>query len=222
MPRVTISEPGKTPQPYRFKLERKVIKIGRGGDNDIIMECGSASTNHCVMERVEGGYVLRDMGSTNGIKQEDTLMQAIDLFDGMEVLVGDVPVKFQLSDDELEKLADEEFTTHQKKKLPPVSDDGNEQRSATTYSPRASHAHLSQPKVQESGGAFKTLFVFILVLAAIFAGMTLRHNMRTGDFLPAKLMGGEKAESKAAKKPEGDSPSDGDAASEPTDNSGME
>ena len=178
MPRVTISEPGKTPQPYRFKLEREVIKIGRASDNDIVIECGSASTNHCAMERVEGGYVLRDMGSTNGIKQDDTLMQVIDLFDGMEVLIGDVPFKFQLSDNEIEKLAEEEFTTHQKKKLPPVDDDAP-RPAASTSSPRASHSYRSQPTVQESGGPFKTLFVFILVIVAIFAGMTIRHNMRT-------------------------------------------
>ncbi|MCP5534697.1 MAG: FHA domain-containing protein [Akkermansiaceae bacterium] len=207
MPRVTISEPGKTPQPYRFKLERKVIKIGRGSDNDIVIECPSASTSHCVMERVEGGYVLRDMASTNGIKQDDTLMEVIDLFDGMEVLVGDVPVKFQLSDDELGKLAGEEFTTHQKKKLPRVRDeDAPEPSKASTSSPRASHAHRSQPTVQESGGAFKTLFVFILVLVAIFAGMTLRHNLRTGEFLPTKLMGGDK--DVPAQKKTSDSPAD--------------
>lgn len=172
-----------------------MIKIGRGSDNDIIIKCGSASTNHCVMERMEGGYVLRDMGSTNGIKQDDTLMEVIDLFDGMEVVVGDIPVKFQLSDDELEKLAEEEFTTHQKKKLPPVANnDEPESSQASTSSPRASHSHRPQPTVQQSGGAFKTLLLFILVLVAIFAGMTLRHNLRTGDFLPTKLMGGNKAE----------------------------
>ncbi len=105
MPRVTISEPGKTPQPYRFKLERKVIKIGRGNDNDIIINCGSASTNHCYMERVQGGYVIHDTASTNGIKVDDTLMDVVDLYDGMDILVGDVLTKFQLSDEELETLA---------------------------------------------------------------------------------------------------------------------
>ncbi|MBT8043892.1 MAG: FHA domain-containing protein, partial [Verrucomicrobiae bacterium] len=193
MPRVTISEPGKTPQPYRFKLGRKVIHIGRGSDNDIVVECGSASTKHCTMERVDGGYILRDRGSTNGIKQDDTLMEVIDLFDGMEVYIGDVPFKFQLSDEEIEHLADEEFTTHQKKKLPPPKQE-EEEHHPSTSSPRASHVNRSQPTVQESGGALKTLVVFLLVLVAIFAGMTIRHSMRTGDFLPTKLMGGTKSD----------------------------
>ncbi len=189
MPRVTISEPGKTPQPYRFKLERKIVQIGRGSDNDIVLECASASTHHCNMERVRGGYILRDKGSTNGIKLDDSLMEVIDLFDGMEVLVGDVPLKFQLTDDEIDTLAEESFKSHQRKKLPPSRDTDDElprRQPASTSSPRASHRH--QPTVQETGGILTTLFIFILMLVAVGAGFTLRHFKRTGDFLPAKLM----------------------------------
>jgi len=189
MPRVTISEPGKTPQPYRFKLEREAIHIGRGSDNDIIIECGSCSTQHCVMERVDGGYLIRDTGSTNGIKQDDTLMSIIDLFDGMEVLVGDVPLKFRLSDEEIETLSEEEFTTHQKKKLPPVHDGAIDEEGhhehASTSSPRASHAKHNSKPMNES---LKTLIVLVLMVVAIAVGMTIRHYKETGDILPAKLM----------------------------------
>jgi len=197
MPRVTISEPGKTPQPYRFKLERKVIKIGRGSDNDIVINCGSASTNHCYMERVQGGYVIHDTASTNGIKADDTLMDVIDLHDGMEILVGDVLTKFELSTEELDTLSSEEFTSQQKKKLPAVHEDADEDNEAkrskpSKSSPRSTHSHRSQPKVQESGGAFKTLLVLFMMLVAIAAGMTLRHLKETGDFLPSVLMNGGK------------------------------
>lgn len=189
MPRVTISEPGKTPQPYRFKLERELINIGRGSDNDIIIECGSCSTNHCVMQRVDGGYILKDTGSTNGIKQEDTMMSIIDLFDGMEVLVGDVPLKFRLSDEEIEILSEEEFSTYQKKKLPPVKDEDEvhdeHQDRPSTSSRRASHTHHVQKQGNET---LKTLLVLILMIVAICVGMTLRHYKETGDILPVKLM----------------------------------
>ena len=190
MPRVTISEPGKTPQPYRFKLERETIHIGRGSDNDIIIECGSCSTHHCVMQRVDGGYTLNDVGSTNGIKQEDTLMSVIDLFDGMDVFVGDVPLKFRLSDEEIETLSEEEFTTHQKKKLPPVRHDGEDHDEdhhdrPSTSSPRASHSNHPGKKVNET---LKTLVILVLMIVAICAGMTLRHFKETGDILPVKLI----------------------------------
>jgi len=189
MPRVTISEPGQTPQPYRFKLEREAIHIGRGSDNGIIIECGSCSTQHCVMERVDGGYILRDTGSTNGIKQDDTLMSIIDLFDGMEVLVGDIPLKFRLSDEEIETLSDEAYTTHQKKKLPPVDDDTLDEdehhEHASTSSPRASHTKHSSKPMNES---LKTLIVLVLMVVAIAVGMSIRHYKETGDILPVKLM----------------------------------
>jgi predicted component of type VI protein secretion system len=189
MPRVTISEPGKTPQPYRFKLERKIINIGRGSDNDIILECGSCSTHHCVMQRIEGGYILKDAGSTNGIKQDDTLMEIIDLIDGMDVLVGDVPLEFSLSAEELAILSDEEFTPHSCKKLPQLKDAIiEEEEHPTTSSPRASHSHRSPNTLPKSNEGLKTFIILILMILAVGIGLTLRHFKETGDFLPAKWM----------------------------------
>ncbi|MFK7910558.1 MAG: FHA domain-containing protein [Akkermansiaceae bacterium] len=219
MPRVTISEPGKTPQPYRFKLERKVVKIGRSSESDIIIECGSASTNHCTMERVEGGYILRDNGSTNGIKQEDTLMDIIDLFDGMEVLIGDVPMKFQLSESEIEIIAEEEFSTHQKKKLPKNKDEETDSRPvATTASPRASHSPRPAPKVQSSSAPVSFFLVFILMIVGIVVGMTLRHYRETGDFLISKWVhGAEEKVPEAKADTEEKKPGEGDGSATPAE-----
>ena len=196
MPRVTISEPGKTPQPYRFKLERKVVKIGRSSESDIIIECGSASTNHSTKERIEGGYILRDNASTNGIKQGDTLMEVIDLSDGMEILIGDVPMKFQLSESEIEALGKEDFNSHQKKKLPPNKDDSKEQKTTTTTAgtsstgKRAAQSTSIPPRVQSSAASVSFFVVFILMIAGIIVGMTVRHYRETGDFLIGKWIHG--------------------------------
>ena len=210
MPRDTISEPGKTPQPYRFKLERKAVKLGRSSDSDIIVECGSASTNHCTMERVEGGFILRDNNSTNGIKQDDTLMSVIDLFDGMEVLVGDIPMRFELSEEEIGTLSGEEFSTHQQKKLPPAKEEPAPSRpQPTTGSPRAAHTHRPQPKVQKSPPTVNFFLVFFLMIAGIIAGLTIRHYRETGDFLISKWVHG--AEEKAPEEkqdPEKENPED--------------
>ena len=217
MPRVIISESEKTPQPYRFKLDHKVVKIGRGSDNDIVIQCRSTSSDHCTMERVKGGYILRDQESTNGIKQEEALMEIIDLEDGMEVLVGDVTLEFTLSEDELEELEQEEFTSQQKKKLPPIGDEEGitedqtaakpkakhkssrssrssrsreprEPRTSTAPTPETSGSYRPQPTIQSNDNPFRTLLIFILVIIAVLTGMTLRHKMRTGEFLPTKVM----------------------------------
>ena len=42
--------------------------MGRGSDNDIVIDSGSVSGSHAEMRRIEGGYELVDLGSTNGIK----------------------------------------------------------------------------------------------------------------------------------------------------------
>jgi hypothetical protein len=74
------------------------------------------------MERVEGGYILRDRHSTNGITLDQDDMAVIDLRNDNEVRVGDVKFEYTLSNDELDELDDEEFVPHAQK----TSDDSNE------------------------------------------------------------------------------------------------
>ncbi|MCX8237417.1 MAG: FHA domain-containing protein [Akkermansiaceae bacterium] len=122
MPRVAITIPGKNPQPYRFQIDRKKVTVGRASDNDIIIDCSSVSSLHCTMERVEGGYILRDRHSTNGITLDQDDMAVIDLRNDNEVRVGDVKFEYTLSNDELDELDDEEFVPHAQK----TSDASNE------------------------------------------------------------------------------------------------
>lgn len=67
------------------------------------------------MERVDGGYILRDRQSTNGIKLDEDEMAVIDLRNDSKVRVGDVKFDYTLSDEELDDLDDEEFVPHAKK-----------------------------------------------------------------------------------------------------------
>ncbi|MES2981627.1 MAG: FHA domain-containing protein [Verrucomicrobiota bacterium] len=105
MPRVTITLPDKSPQPYRFDLKREIVTIGRGQDNDIVAGCGSVSGKHSEMHRVKGGYQLIDVGSTNGIKIDGIRHQTVVLHTGMVVKLGDVEFGFSLSEEELDVLA---------------------------------------------------------------------------------------------------------------------
>jgi len=131
MPRIKVSEPGKTPQPYRVKLDREEIKFGRAGGNDIKLEDPSTSSNHCVIKRVDGGFIVEDLNSTNGMKLDDVRFSIIDLNQDTEFKLGDVKVEFELSDEEYDELAEEDdFESKQKpmlpkknKKAPPKDDD---------------------------------------------------------------------------------------------------
>ena len=68
------------------------------------------------MERVKGGFILRDQDSINGIQQGKCLMQIIDLKDGMDLSMGDVTLDFELTEEEIETLSKEDFVPHQMKK----------------------------------------------------------------------------------------------------------
>jgi len=98
MPRISITEPGKESQPYRFDLKRMQVTIGRSSANDISISHRSVSKTHCIIERRKGGYMVFDNGSTNGIKYRGERCSDLTLTNGMEFEIGDVPAVFTLTD----------------------------------------------------------------------------------------------------------------------------
>ena len=49
-----------------FSQERSLVRIGTGLDNDVALEDEFMSTHHAELELSEHGFLLRDLGSTNG------------------------------------------------------------------------------------------------------------------------------------------------------------
>ena len=170
MPRVTITAPEKTPQPYRFQLDRETVALGRGSDNDIAIDCGSISVKHAEMVRIEGGYELRDIGSTNGIKLHGERMEVIPLHSGMTVKLGDVEFDFVLSQEEQDALEREQ------KRVPLLE----AQVSALPAAAAVPQRPIVMPP-QESGGNLGMIILFlILAAAAFFAGLAVRFQGETG------------------------------------------
>ena len=168
MPRVTITVPEKTPQPYRFQLDRQVVTLGRGAENDIVMDSGSVSVKHAEMRRIKGGYELHDLGSTNGIKQGGVRDEVIPLHSGATVKVGDVAFDFSLSEDEIEELNREKPA-----KIPLVTRDEK-----LPLPPRETRAYT---EASGESGFFTTLVFLILASAAFVTGMAVRHQKETGN-----------------------------------------
>ncbi len=180
MPRVTITAPSKTPQPYRFQLDRQVVLIGRGSENDIAVDCSSMSVRHAEMLRVEGGYKLRDHGSTNGIKLDGKRCEEVVLRDGLSVKLGDVLFDFQLSEEEREALAREKVLDEApvfKEEPKPVTDVESSESSEEPKKKTAGSA--------SGGGRGFMIFVGLLLFAllAFICGLSLRHYMQTGGSL---------------------------------------
>lgn len=178
MPRVTITVPDKSPQPYRFQLDRRLVSLGRGSNNDIVIDCGSVSVAHAQMCRVQGGYELRDLESTNGIKLDGERLPVIPLRGGMIVHLGDVAFDFQLSDEELETLGHEKpledspipqepVEVPAKPKLPPII-------------PLPARVHEPEVPAGERPGCGTFVWLFTLVLIAFVVGMAIRYQRETG------------------------------------------
>lgn len=184
MPRVTITVPDKNAQPYRFKLEREIVTLGRGSDNDIVIDCGSISVRHAEMRRLKGGYELVDVGSTNGMKYGDRRLEKIALHDGMTVQLGDVAFDFSLSEEEQEALKQEkpDAGAHEPlsaSDLPPLEDEPK-QPAAESAGPEEDEDDAETAASGTAGLAFLTI---ILALAMAFAGMAVRFQEDTGGSL---------------------------------------
>lgn len=149
MPRILITEPNKVPQPYRFPIDCPSISIGTNGSNDVVIESPSVSGYHCVIERITGGYIIRDNNSTNGMKQGDVRLAVGDLFNESEITIGDTIMKFELSEGEVDTISEEDFVSHlaypSKKKINPQVD------------PAADFSAVALPETQTSDLTQSTL-----------------------------------------------------------------
>ena len=55
-----------TPQAWEIQLKPGMNRIGRGEDNDFVINHGSVSTHHCEITLSDNGVHVKDLGSTNG------------------------------------------------------------------------------------------------------------------------------------------------------------
>lgn len=73
----------------RWIVDQERIVIGRGSDCDIVLPERQASRQHLVIERDEGGYLLRDLGSKNGtfVNGKEVRDEPYRLRDGDEIQI---------------------------------------------------------------------------------------------------------------------------------------
>lgn len=93
----------------RFVLEASPTSIGRGHDNQIVLDSDSVSRRHCHIERNGTGWFAVDDGSTNGTYvNDDQISQPMRLNSGDRVKVGPTIFKY-LSGTDVEALYHEEI-----------------------------------------------------------------------------------------------------------------
>jgi hypothetical protein len=72
----------------RIALEQDTTRFGRGLDNDFVVEDERVSRNHAKIERIGGGFLLRDTGSRNGTFVNGKRVVEQQLVDGDRVSLG--------------------------------------------------------------------------------------------------------------------------------------
>lgn len=183
MPRVTITVPDTTPQPYRFQLDRRKVTLGRGSENDIVISDSSVSVKHAEMVRTDNGYEIRDLGSTNGTKQDGQRRMTVPLRSGMTVVLGDVSFEFQLSEEEQAELG-----TQSPVEALPAEQPERRRRSSMAEAP-----------VSGRSGTTMLLVFLVLAAAAFGIGLAIRHQKETGHSLLSELTGKKPAKKAPAK-----------------------
>jgi pSer/pThr/pTyr-binding forkhead associated (FHA) protein len=74
----------------QFPLEKPVTRIGRREGNDWMIPDGSVSGTHCEVEKTKTGFLLRDLGSTNGTKVNGDTVKVSGIFKNDIILIGDI------------------------------------------------------------------------------------------------------------------------------------
>lgn len=72
----------------RFLLDSDVVSVGRHPDSDIFLDDVTVSRRHAEFRRVNGGFVVSDVGSLNGTYVNRDRVDEVMLANGDEVQVG--------------------------------------------------------------------------------------------------------------------------------------
>jgi pSer/pThr/pTyr-binding forkhead associated (FHA) protein len=80
-------------------MEGTRTRIGRAAENDVVLPDPGVSRFHAEIERLPEGYVLRDLGSTNGTLVGGRRVRERLLEEGDILRCGDVEMGFELLGD---------------------------------------------------------------------------------------------------------------------------
>lgn len=90
-------------------LDVGLTRIGRRDSNDCVLQDESVSGTHCEIEKDDSGFILRDLGSTNGTKVNNEEIKEQRIFRNDVIMVGDVTLTIE-GDDVPDAGDDEPFS----------------------------------------------------------------------------------------------------------------
>jgi hypothetical protein len=81
-------------QDRTYTIRSAVTTIGRGLDNDLVLESTDVSRHHARVEWADGEYHLVDLGSTNGSRINGRQIERAPLHDGDQIEFGSLHLRF--------------------------------------------------------------------------------------------------------------------------------
>ncbi|MBI2970692.1 MAG: FHA domain-containing protein [Gammaproteobacteria bacterium] len=82
-------------KPRRFPITRTIWRIGRGRDNELVLDDSSVSRRHAEIKRAENGtFTLYDRHSLNGVYLNTAKVEQSRLSEGDIIEIGDIVLRF--------------------------------------------------------------------------------------------------------------------------------
>src|SRR3989339_1578663 len=81
-------------QGKEFMVDKNIFTIGSGSNNDLVIEDTTISRRHCEIQLIPEGYVIRDLGSTNGTVVQGVKVTAAFLNQSTEIHLGKTKLVF--------------------------------------------------------------------------------------------------------------------------------
>ena len=78
----------------QFNITGRVTTIGRAEANNVVIPAEQVSRHHAVVEWIDGGYVITDLGSRNGTYVNNERIRTRPLRAGDSITIGDCQVRF--------------------------------------------------------------------------------------------------------------------------------
>ena len=94
------------------RLTHVPFVIGRGPGNDLVLPSLAVSRRHAEIARIPGGFVMRDLGSRNGLLVDGVRYGEVRLDGGVTVVVGDVALWLEAANELRHRTAAAAPRTH--------------------------------------------------------------------------------------------------------------
>ena len=176
MPRLSVHLPAGSENTIVLpKNGEYFARIGRDEHCEIVLPFQSVSGEHALLQFKEGGYVLEDLGSTNGTKINGlTPMGAATLYDGDEIALGDARLRF----------AEEPSPGFS------AESSGREEDAAPSIAMRNLQQLADEAaRTTRNHYLWMALYAVLIFFLAVFAGLTYKHYRVTGELLPLQWLG---------------------------------